>query len=154
MKAIYIYLLVIIFGCKSSSFIKSEGSSPLNDNVYSFADSDVRNLTIAFLNNETITVRNSVSGLQATNYHRYNFITKYQIKKVDLFRYVIGNPVEKTDSLGGKKYILPFRKQDFYNRKDILPNIVGDTLFFNDDFKKLQLKDFSFTSSSKSFFQK
>jgi len=147
MKAIYLCLFAIIYGCKSPSFTNSDGNSFLNGKVYIFTDSDVRNLKITFLNNDAITVSNSVSGLQGTNYYRYNFTTKYQIKKIDLSRYVIGNPIEKTHSLGEKKYVRPFRTQGFHSRKDVLPNIVGDTLFFNYNFRKLQLKDFSFTSS-------
>ena len=144
MKALYIVLLVTFFGCKSSDFTDNKGNFSLKGKTYTFSDSDIRNLKITFINESMVTVSNSVAGLQAPNYHRYNFTTKYPVEKIDLYRYVIGKPIEKTDSLGGKKYVHPFRKESFNSRKDVFPNVVNDTLFFNRRFEQLQLKDFSF----------
>jgi hypothetical protein len=137
--------IILFTGCGSTSSVVNNSSTDiLKDRVYIFGDSDIRNLKITFLNDNLIEVSNQVSGLQAKNYHLYNFSTKYPIKKIDLSRFVIRNPVEKTDSLGGTKYVRPFRKENFYNRADVFPNVVNDTLFFNENFKKIQLKDFSF----------
>lgn len=144
MKFIYILIILFFTGCGSERSVDNGNASILKNRVYIFTDSDIRNLRIIFLDDNLIEVSNQVTGLQAKNYYRYNFTTKFPVKKVDVYRYIIGNPINKTDSLGGLKYVHPYRKQNFYSRADIFPKVINDTLFLNEDFKKIQLKDFSF----------
>jgi hypothetical protein len=145
MRLVYLLIIVLFAGCGSTSIVTEDNNTDiLKNRVYTFADSDVRNLKIVFLNDNLIEVSNQVSGLQSKNYYRYNFTTKYPVKKADIYRYVIGEPVEKTDSIGSTKYVRPYRRENFYSRADVFPNVISDTLFFNENFKKIQLKDFSF----------
>ena len=149
MKIFYLFIIIFFVGCGSTNSAKINSKETLKDRIYVFSDSEVRNLKILFLGDTIIQISNRVNGLQATNYYLYNFTAKYSIEKIDLYRYIIRSSIEETDILSGVQYIHPYRKASFKCRADILPNIISDTLFFNQDFNKILLKDFSFDMKNK-----
>ncbi|WP_124981877.1 hypothetical protein [Nonlabens xiamenensis] len=144
MKNLILITLFTIVGCASSNFRNDQGSFTLENQSYIFTDNDVRNVQITFVNDSLIRVTNRVSGLQAKNYDRYNFINDYRVSRVDVFRYRIGSIVDESDRLSEQDYVLPYRKGSFIDRSDIFPSIENDTLFFNQNFGRVQLKEFSF----------
>ena len=148
MRLFYILIILLLTGCQSTSSLVGKGiTDVLKNREYTFSDNHIRYLKIKLLGDDLIEISNQVSGLQAENYYKYDFTTKYPIIKVDLWRYVIGNPIEKTHPLGGEEYVHPYRRGNFYSRADVFPNVIKDTLFFNEDFTKILLKDFWFEMS-------
>ncbi len=144
MRKIYLLTVIFIIGCKSSGFIHKQDFFSLESKSYTFSDSDIRNLEIYFLNDTLVEISNNVAGLQSANYYLYNFKLSYKVKKVDAYRYVLLSLNHSSNSLEKEKYILPYRKNAIYSKKDIFPDVNNDTIFFSEKFENLLIKEFSF----------
>jgi len=146
-KILPLLIILLFIKCKSIKENNKSFIDVLSKRTYVFSDSGIRNIKIKFLNDSILEVKNIVSGLHAGNLysrHLYNFNIKYKIKKIDYYRYKIKDILTPTDSLYSSSYVRPYRKGSFHKRTDIFPLITYDTIFFNEDFSRLLIKDFTF----------
>jgi len=137
MKKTLTILIILLISCNSyknlNVFIKNRS--------YVFSDNSIRKLKITFLNDTIIEIKNDIGGL---HYYPYSFSIKYSIEKIDYWKYVITKTVDKTNLRFRNIYIHPYRNGKFIDYKDIFPDVIKDTIFFDVNYKKLLLKDFCF----------
>ena len=156
MKSFYLLLILLFTGCGSTNSTVENRSfiDYLKTRAYTFSDSRFRNLRIVFLNDSLIKINNHVTTFQGVidgdvGDEGFYFTDTYQFKQIDFYRYVIERSIKNSPPPSTARYIHPYRNERFHNRADVFPNVVNDTLFFNEDWTKILIKDFCFELKKK-----
>jgi hypothetical protein len=147
MKTKILLLLIILpfIKCKSIKENKKNFIDVLSKRIYGFSDNGIRNIRIRFLNDSVLEVKNFVTESHAESYYLYNFNIKYRIKNINYFQHKVVDILTPTeDFIYSSSYIHPYRRGLFRKKTDIFPVITNDTIFFNEDFTKFLIKDFTF----------
>jgi hypothetical protein len=150
MKAHLIALLLLFFSCKASQQkniyekIVKDGYRNLK---YKFSDNGNRGLIIEFSNDSLARVSNHTSI--GHNYYLLNFNREYIYQKSRLGVIVIEKLIKSDKSaLNNDKYLKPYDNSSYVLDSNateyVFPDIIGDTIRFSSDFKKLQVREFCF----------
>lgn len=144
--------LLIVGGCISSGCNRQYSREALENYVvkgyipfdYIFSDSGKRNLRLKFLTDSTLAISNRVTKEHAPTYYLYNFDVIYSYKPIEMGVIKILEPLNDNKVLDKGNYIKPYNKGSFVSIESVFPDIEGDSIFFSNDFKKIQIKEFSF----------
>ncbi|TKG87532.1 hypothetical protein EYV94_28205 [Puteibacter caeruleilacunae] len=147
-----LYLLLLIVACLScSSYRQSKTYKQIarygyTGMKYRFSDSGARNIVLTFQNDSTLSVTNKTDIAQIR--YLLNFDCTYSYKWLDIASVEIREILSSNKELHQHGYIKPYDNRQFVYDKNavkmIFPDIVGDTLRFSGDYKKLQIREFSF----------
>lgn len=114
--------------------------------IYRFSDSGNRALKIEFLTDSTLLVNNASSI--SHNYYLVSFKCKYLYRRNEIGAVVIGGKIDCDKPLQKSSYRKPYDNKtytmDSLAYQHIFPDIENDTLRFSSDFKRLQIREFSF----------
>lgn len=141
---------ILFFSCKSSyqsSVYKEIAETGYANLRYRFSDNGNRDLTIFFLNDSIVKVMNNTSI--AHNHYLLNFNSSYLYKRGNIGTITVGRLLESDKERPGKtKYAKPYENVSYpLDNKAIeyiFPDMEGETMRFSADFKRLQVKEFSF----------
>lgn len=149
-KKILIILIFVCFSCKTSQFniniysrIASRGYNGLS---YGFSDMGSRNLKIKFLNDSTLKVSNRTDISQ--NFYFSNFEMIYSYKPLKMGEIIVKELIQSDKKIEMEEgYLKPYENDPSFDQKaqHLFPNIVGDTIRFSSDFKRLQIREFNFS---------
>ena len=154
MKNYRILLLVVsisyLSGCNSKfsqkRIITDYVSKGYTTFEYTFSDSGRRNLKIKFSSDSTLELSNHVSKANAPIYYLWNFNVEYSYSSISIGEIQVHQMLSSNAEKFTKgNYLKPYSRSNLKSKKDIFPDISGDTILFSPDFMKIQIKEFSFT---------
>jgi hypothetical protein len=113
---------------------------------FRFTDSGNRNIEIRFDTDSILAVTNRTNIAQ--NHYLLNFNCSYSYKVLDIGSIYIDKMLSTDKKLSKAKYIKPYNNRQYYLDNTaveyVFPDLEGDTIRFSADFKRLQIKEFSF----------
>ena len=113
-------------------------------NEYTFSDSGIRNLKIRFVNDTVLEVSNAVIRDHAPSQYRWLFSTQYKYSSPEVGVIAIEEVLSENNKLIDGNYVKPYSRAPFQSLESVFPDIKGDSIFFSQDFMKIQIREFSF----------
>ena len=120
---------------------------------YTFSDFGRRNLTFELINDSIIQISNK-DKCRIHDHNLVNFETKYIFESNEVSSLVVKKVYKdsRNNYDNNIRYLKPFEYTHFKLSNNlqnyIFPSIVGDTLRFSADFRKLQVREFCFEAEN------